>query len=73
MIRSFASIVADVFGSCVEPDLVGAFGGKTCGSEGILGSSGGARIRSSGGSGGNGGSGGIGGGGSGGSGRANAS
>src|SRR5438093_689132 len=74
MIRSFASNVADVTGSSVEPDVVGAFGGKTWGSEGIVGSSGGPRDRSGGGTGngngsgtGGGGGGGSGGGGSGGS------
>src|SRR5258706_3731577 len=51
MTRIFASSLADVTGSSREPDLVGAFEGKTWGSEGIVGSSGGARLRSGGGSG----------------------
>src|SRR5258708_851599 len=71
MTRSFASSVADVAGSWVEPDLPGAFGGNTWGSEGIVGSSGGPRLRFGRGIG-NGGGGNGGGGGSGGS-RANAS
>src|SRR5258706_15176131 len=63
MIRSFASRVADVTGSCVEPDVVGAFEGSTWGSEGIVGSAGGPRLRSGGGIGSGSGSGGGGGGG----------
>jgi len=61
MIRSFASSVADVTGSCVEPDVVGAFEGSTWGSEGIVGSAGGPRLRSGGGIGSGSGSGGGGG------------
>src|SRR5881628_978762 len=64
MTKIFASSVADVTGSSVEPDVVGAFDGKTCGSEGIVGSSGGPRGRSGGGTG-NGNGSGAGGGGSG--------
>src|SRR5437867_11494212 len=52
MTRRFASMVAIDCGNSVEPDGGGAFEGKTCGSEGIVGSSGGARVRSGGGSGG---------------------
>src|SRR5437867_2712616 len=51
MTRIFASSLAIVRGSSVEPDGGGAFEGKTCGSVGIVGSSGGARVRSGGGSG----------------------
>src|SRR5262245_14902445 len=51
MTRSVASSVADVTGSSGEPDVGGAFGGRICGSEGIVGSSGRPRGRSSGGSG----------------------
>src|SRR5437762_12248399 len=65
--KSFASSVAVVTGSSVEPDVPGPFEGQTCGSEGIVGSSGGPRGRPGGGSNGNG-KGNGGGGGSGGSG-----
>src|SRR5436309_6263893 len=51
MTKSFASSVADVTGSSVEPDVVGAFEGKTWGSEGIVGSSGGPSGRPGGGAG----------------------
>src|SRR6266404_526916 len=43
MTRIFASSVAPVIGSSTEPDVVGAFEGKTWGSEGIVGSSAGPR------------------------------
>src|SRR5207249_9956803 len=66
MTRSFASTVAEVTGSSVEPDVAGAFEGKTWGSEGIVGSSGGPRGKPGGGAGkGNGRGGGGGGGGAG--------
>src|SRR6267378_867892 len=45
MTRIFASSVAPVIGSSTEPDVVGAFEGKTWGSEGIAGSSTGPRDR----------------------------
>src|SRR5881628_1710891 len=45
MTRIFASNVAPVIGSSTEPDVVGAFEGKTWGSEGIVGSSTGPRER----------------------------
>src|SRR2546428_2727720 len=45
MTRIFASNVAPVIGSSTEPDVVGAFEGKTWGSEGIVGSSTGPRDR----------------------------
>src|SRR6266436_4682012 len=51
MIRILASTVADVTGSCVEPEVVGAFEGRTCGSDGIVGNAGGPRLRPGGGSG----------------------
>src|SRR6266446_8662731 len=72
MTRIFASSVAPVIGSSTEPDVVGAFEGKTWGSEGIVGSSAGPRERFGGGAG-NGGSGGGGSVGGGGSGRSRAS
>jgi len=63
--KILASRVADVTGSSVEPDVVGAFEGRTWGSEGIAGSSGGPRGNPGGGTGntgnGNGGGGGSGG------------
>ena len=72
MTRIFASSVAPVIGSTTEPDVVGAFEGKTWGSEGIVGSStdprdrlGGVTNRFGGGSGNGGGIGSVGGGGSG--------
>src|SRR5258706_6339584 len=44
MTRIFASSVADVTGSWVEPDVAGAFEGRTWGNEGIVGSSGGPSV-----------------------------
>jgi hypothetical protein len=46
-----ASSLADVTGNCVDPEVVGAFEGRICGSDGIVGNAGGARIGNGGGGG----------------------